>query len=196
MNNNVGFIAAIFAMAMFMVLVNAQTVGNSTSKGATFMVNNALTLPQPTILFNQTTQVFNISDLGASGGTPPYRYQWIYNISSSNGNSTYVNATSTICGNPGGKLTCLFAVSNETAPGNYSIDLKVTDSATPVAHSVVDPTIGILSVSVSATPVQLGQSIIVSAYATNPPASGDPYSYSIRSTRLCLCLMWAKMRRL
>ena len=191
MNNNID-IAVILALAGFFVMVaNAQSsnqtaIGNSTAYNLTSSNYSAtiakLTMPEPTMSFNSSTGTIYIVDVGASGGVPPYHYQWVYNFSVSSLNSTLHNATTALCGAPNSQ-TCAFPIANQSI-GNYSFYLVATDNASPKANSVVDPMVTIEDVTVSpSSPITLnvGQSQTITAtvsYENSDEQDDESYIYT------------------
>src|SRR5271157_4876928 len=118
-----------------------------------------------------------------SSGTPPYSWQWLY---STNGGSSYSNATAEQCAAPSGTgaaegftVTCSFATTDSTPTGTYLFELEVSDSAstpetvTSAASSVVtvEPALTIATASAPSSGVAVSASPSATYASVTPPAS-------------------------
>lgn len=92
-----------------------------------------------TPVIDQEEQGF-VTDAGAYGGTPPYRYQWLVSINKSTGAYTASNA-SYICGSQTTILNCSFMTTNDTKVGTYYFKVMVNDSKGQNATSAAAPLI-------------------------------------------------------
>ncbi len=80
-------------------------------------------------------QSTTINDIGASGGTYPYSYQW---LEEAPGATSYSSATDCGAGNSASFNTvalCTFTTSSSTAAGTYGFELQVADSQSVIATS-------------------------------------------------------------
>ena len=145
----------------------------------------------PTITANPAVDQGQTSTLTAtipSTGTGPISWEWFY---STNGGATYEAVTSSQCTIPAGSgasggalVTCAFATKGSTAPGSYTFELQVTDSAT-TAETQMSAASSIVAVStaltaptapsVSGTALDVNQALTVSG--TLPSTGTSTYSW-------------------
>lgn len=147
------------------VYVNDSS-GGSTNSSLTLTVNPGVVVPSISV-------PVNIIDVGqtmllsthVSGGVGPYVYSY--------------SASKSIAGNlqsSGSKLTL-----NPTAPGNFTVSVKVTDSLGDTGNAItptinVDPQMNVTLTVSNATPL-LGQTV---AIVTDVTGGSAPYSYVYR----------------
>lgn len=117
----------------------------ATTTATTTLSTSTTTIPQlsiaapiatTTLLHTNQSQSSTITDSGASGGHPPYFYQWLEMMP---GQTSFSNAAN--CVNPG-SATCAFTTSYNTPTGIYSLELKATDASfANVTSSMINITV-------------------------------------------------------
>gem|GEM_PF-428121 len=121
-----------------------------------------------------------ITDAGASGGTPPYNYQWLINVTGPQSNYSVSNA-SRICGTG---LTCNFTTNDITGIGVYHFRVEVTDSLdhnaiSNQANILLNPHLVTIPIpTVVNSPIIEGEHVIIAIDTLPNPLNGTaPYSY-------------------
>jgi len=121
-----------------------------------------------------------MTDLGAYGGAPPYRYQWLVSINKSTGAYTASNA-SYICGSSELKtLNCTFLTTAATKVGTYYFEVMVNDSKGQTAVSapgvmVINPHLVPIPIpTVVNTPIYKGEQLIIATDQFPSPLNGTP----------------------
>lgn len=125
-----------------------------------------------------------ISDAGASGGTPPYTYQWLVSVNNPIGTYTTANANAT-CGKVSTTLNCSFITNyTSTPPGVYYFEIKATDAKGLTATSgyvvvKVNPhLVPIPTPTVVNSPIIQGQQLLIATDTMPSPLNGTPpYTY-------------------
>ena len=105
------------------------TYATASGTTAQVTVNPLLIVASPTPSSQNVNQdqTATISDSGASGGTPPYSYQWLATVA---GGSTYTSSEAdSLCSSSATTTTCSFVTSTSTPTGTYGFELHVADSA-------------------------------------------------------------------
>jgi hypothetical protein len=159
----------------------ADVPETQTSSAATVVVNTALTVPSaPTVGATalDADQPLTLTDT-ISTGTAPYTPQWMM---VSGGTTTSAPCSST--SESGATLTCIIMGNALTAPGTYSFELQVTDSASTPETSPLSPASSTVTVNtalspptaptVSTTTLNVNQPLIV----TGAIPSGGTSTYS------------------
>ena len=95
-------------------------------------------------------QTATISDSGASGGTPPYSYQWLATVA---GGSTFTSSEAdSLYSSSATTTTCSFVTSTSTPTGIYGFELHVADSAqTPETITSSTASVNVESTTITST---------------------------------------------
>jgi hypothetical protein len=176
----------------FEVTDSASSPESQTSPSSvTVAVATALAAPAaPTITSNAVVDLGQTSVLSGdlpTTGTAPYSWTWLY---STNGGSSYSDATSSQCSSPTGSggagmlVPCDFVTTGSTPTGSYLFEIRVSDSATSPesATSAASAAVTVNSAlaapgapTVSATSLDADQPLTVSG--TLPSTGTSPYSW-------------------
>jgi hypothetical protein len=122
--------------------ISSSTTSTSTSTSSTTSVSftpvqlmAGQPSPQSQIIYQGGTAI--ISDSNASGGKPPYSYQWL--ATGANGDILNATMADRLCGSSAETLHCNFVSTNSTPVGLYRFQVAVQDSRGGIAYSgVVD----------------------------------------------------------